>query len=987
MPSGRRTIPEHDIAMYWDLRAKGASRRSAASQVGIAETTAARWESNLDRLKVEVGLGVAGQIPLRDVSPSKRRMERTLREYGEPPDPIPAETLSPQAQRGLTDFDFFRRRYLGRVPSPWQVDAAYKIVDMLRSDDREFLVLNCPPGAGKALSLNTLVPTPDGWTTMGDIVPGQYVYGAHGQPVKVLAKSEVLYDRICYKVTTDDGHSVVADAEHQWLARIGGEGVSKRTGTPDRPGKPGPKTRGVDGWRVQTTEFLARPRPKRPTIPMCAPLHGEPVTLPVDPYTLGVWLGDGHRGTGTITNLPDDAKWMRHRVEAAGYTTTDHAHPYNWGVLALAADLRHAGVLHDKHIPAEYLRAPVAERIALLQGLIDTDGHVDERGRVEFCTVTPRLAEGVAELLHTLGVKARIREGVAALDGRVTGPRYRINFMWSAAASLPRKADRCRDNGRTPNRYLTVEPCESVPVQCIQVEGGLYLAGEGMLVTHNSTLWHDVAVWMIVRDRTIRILIGSISSPLARQYAGRIRDTLGRIVPMKATEEELARGLAVDAEATLAEDYGRFKPRVPAAAWRQDEFVVEQHDGSSTNNKEATVTSYGMDSEFIGHRAELCLFDDAANSDNAREGVGRDRFLEKWDSVAEARCEPGGLLAVIGQRLSAADLYGYCLDKRAVLDDADSDDDGAPLETPKYHHLVYKAYYEELDTGPSSRSVKAAPWPDGPLLDPRRVPWRDLQYVRTSSERRFRLVYQQEDPLLDPELIRREWIFGGPGPDGILYPGCVDKSRSRGQVPTGLAGDVVSIATIDPSPSKYWGITWWLYQPGTDMRYLIDVELRKMTAEELLGWSVDNRAHHGLMEDWQQRSVDLGHRITHWVVEINAAQRFLLAHEFVRRWVAKNRVDILPHTTGRNKIDDDLGVEALLPPVYRAGSISIPYASGGSIDFRVKSFITQAMSWRPDKKQDTDLVMAHWFAELYWPRLSPAKAPPKQWRPSWLRAG
>jgi hypothetical protein len=651
MPSGRRTIPEHDIAMYWDLRAKGASRRSAASQVGIAETTAARWESNLDRLKVEVGLGVVGQIPLRDVSPSKRRMERTLREYGEPPDPIPAETLSPQAQRGLTDFDFFRRRYLGRVPSPWQVDAAYKIVDMLRSDDREFLVLNCPPGAGK------------------------------------------------------------------------------------------------------------------------------------------------------------------------------------------------------------------------------------------------------------------------------------------------------------------------------------------------STLWHDIAVWMIVRDRTIRILIGSISSPLARQYAGRIRDTLGRIVPMKATEEELARGLAVDAEATLAEDYGRFKPRVPAAAWRQDEFVVEQHDGSSTNNKEATVTSYGMDSEFIGHRAELCLFDDAANSDNAREGVTRDRFLEKWDSVAEARCEPGGLLAVIGQRLSAADLYGYCLDKRAVLDDADSDDDGAPLETPKYRHLVYKAYYEELDTGPSSRSVKAAPWPDGPLLDPRRVPWRDLQYVRASSERRFRLVYQQEDPLLEPELIRREWIFGGTGPDGILYPGCVDKSRSRGQVPTGLAGDVVSIATIDPSPSKYWGITWWLYQPSTDMRYLVDVELRKMTAEELLGWSVDNRAHHGLMEDWQQRSVDLGHRITHWVVEINAAQRFLLAHEFVRRWVARNRVDILPHTTGRNKIDDDLGVEALLPPVYRAGSISIPYASGGSIDFRVKSFITQAMSWRPDKKQDTDLVMAHWFAELYWPRLSPAKAPPKQWRPSWLRAG
>jgi hypothetical protein len=585
--------------------------------------------------------------------------------------------------------------------------------------------------------------------------------------------------------------------------------------------------------------------------------------------------------------------------------------------------------------------------------------------------------------LSKVGGTRRRRERAVGALGEAPQPRTRIELKPEAKRGLDDfDYFRRRYLGRAPSPWQVEAAYQIVEMLASPEREFVVLncpPGAG-----KSTLWHDVAVWCIVRDRTIRVLIGSISTSLAKQYAGRIRDTLARTIPVTATPEEKARKLAVDAESTLAHDYGRFKPKENSAIWRMEEFVVEQIDGAATNNKEATVAAYGMDAEFIGARANLCLFDDAANSDNARDGVGRDRFLEKWDSVAEARCEPGGLLGVIGQRLSMIDLYAHCLSKKAVLDDADHDDDGTPLETPKYHHIVYPAYHPELDTGPDSRKVTSPPWPNGPLLDPRRIPWRDLAYVRNHSEDRFRLVYQQEDPEKNPLLIRKEWLHGTIGDDGVMYPGCFDRDRALGKVPVGLADPIISIATVDPSPSNYWGIIWWLYQPATGLRHIVDIAFKRMTAEELLGWSIDRNEHVGLMEEWQERSKDLGRPITRWIVEINAAQRFLLAHEFVRRWIGKHRVDIVPHTTGRNKIDDNLGVEALLPPVYRAGLVRIPYGQGGD-HWRVDEFIRELVQWSPDRKNGTDLVMAHWFAELHWPNIGPIRPPEKQWRPTWLR--
>jgi hypothetical protein len=487
-------------------------------------------------------------------------------------------------------------------------------------------------------------------------------------------------------------------------------------------------------------------------------------------------------------------------------------------------------------------------------------------------------------------------------------------------------------------------------------------------------------------------MIGSVSQNMAKLYSRRIRETLERPMPIEPDPMMIEKGLAVNAEGCLSIDYGRFKPVDKGALWRAEEFVVEQLDGNGLDNKEPTVRAYGIEAEFIGHRADLCLFDDVASPDNARESVARDKLLERWDNVAEARCDPGGLLAVVGQRLGPGDLYAHCLAKVTYdLDDEDYDGTDVttpeqinqmePLKSQKYKHIIYQAYYPELDTGKDSRRFDSAPYPNGPLLDPKRLPWKDLSFIRYNKPDVFEVVYQQGELNLDAFLISKTWIHGGLGEDGVMYSGCIDHDRGHGEIPYGLAPPVISIVSVDPSPTMFWALTWILYQPEQNLYHVIDIERCKLTAEDLLGFNTTTREYSGIMEDWQERSMRMGYPISHWVVEINAAQRFLLAHDFVRKWQTMHGVNVVPHTTSRNKLDEKMGVEALLPPLFRTGAIRMPHMRG---NWKTLAAVEELTKWTRDKKNGTDIVMSMWMAALNIPNLSQLRPPPRQWRPSWM---
>ena len=341
----------------------------------------------------------------------------------------------------------------------------------------QMVVLAARPAVGKALALDTPLPTPRGWTRMGRVEVGGYLLGADGRPTRVLAVTEVLRGRPCYEVIFSDGSRVVADGQHQWLVETP---VVVRQVAPAGP------TSG-DGRRdegsfasVRTTEGIAgmfrrATADRRPNLAVATtePLDLPARALPLPPYVLGTWLGGRTHAGGVNLTGPEIAG----NVDAVG----------------------------DHRIPAPYLRASRAQRRALLAGLLDAEGYVTGDGRVQVRVDSSRLAEDVHELVVSLGYRCSI--SARPVRGRTaSSTTYLVDF--TAVDDVFRLSSeglvhRDRRRGTSPtspfrgrSRFITdVRAVPSVPVRCVRVDAAdqLFLAGRSMIPTHNSTLGLDVA--------------------------------------------------------------------------------------------------------------------------------------------------------------------------------------------------------------------------------------------------------------------------------------------------------------------------------------------------------------------------------------------------------------------------------------------------------------------------------------------------------------
>lgn len=449
------------------------------------------------------------------------------------------------------------------ILEPWQcfvLTSIFGWVDEngMRRFRKALIVL--PRKNGKALDVNTPIPTPSGWTTMGQIQPGDTVLDAAGNPTGVVAVSEVFTDHDCYELTFSNGERIVADAGHRWqtsarVDRIGGNSDAefKRARgilagvVRHNTGAEVAIARAVNGesaiTRVRTTDeiFTTQKYGKRNdrnhSIALSAPLQLPEAILPIDPYILGIWLGDGTSACAAITCGSQDKNEMMRLIQETGYGAVAHARGDAWNISLrateidllgdrvhvskssrenLAVRLRCLNVLGNKHIPEQYLRASVDQRLSLLQGLMDTDGTIDKKGRVlSYTSVSEQLALGVAELLSTLGIKYGIRQDVMTCNGRlVPGTAYDIQFM-AFRDELPvfrldRKLDRmrrrsdCTISPRSKTIQISdVRKVDPRPVKCIQVESEshLFLCGRTMIPTHNSALASIVALYGLALDK------------------------------------------------------------------------------------------------------------------------------------------------------------------------------------------------------------------------------------------------------------------------------------------------------------------------------------------------------------------------------------------------------------------------------------------------------------------------------------------------------
>ncbi|MCC6910052.1 MAG: AAA family ATPase [Phycisphaerales bacterium] len=343
------------------------------------------------------------------------------------------------------------------------------------------------PKVGKALAIDTPILTQDGWVAMGDLQPGMHVHAGDGSLTRIVAVSGIMHDRPCYRVRTKSGASLIADAEHLWS-------VCSRNSLAVVPTHR--LSQGMNGrrWKLPIAAALQRPRTE----------------LPIDPWMLGYWLGNGTTTSGEVTVAEPDVRYVQDHLTRAGFAwgrVRQKRGAATFTVLGLQPRLRAIGVLSNKHVPQPYLLAAEWQRRVLLAGLLDSDGHAGTRsngcGLVEFCSTSAALADAVAFLARSLGHKPYLQVGRARLNGRDYGAKYRISFAATASTcpfSSPRKS------ARLPHRRLarrsvidavaSVERVASVPVQCIQVEhpSGTFLAGRDLTVTHNSWLTLDLAI-------------------------------------------------------------------------------------------------------------------------------------------------------------------------------------------------------------------------------------------------------------------------------------------------------------------------------------------------------------------------------------------------------------------------------------------------------------------------------------------------------------
>ena len=481
----------------------------------------------------------------------------------------------------------------------------------------QMIVVAARPAVGKALALDTPLPTPSGWTTMGEVQVGDRLLGEDGRPTTVVAATEVMTERPCYEVEFSDGSVIVADEQHQWLTDTRASRRSFQAAGDRRNRCKNQRTFAQVRTTAEIAETLHVPTREHRlnhSVKLTRALQLPERELPLAPYVLGAWLGDGTTAAAQITTAdpgvvlrleaeglvvkPGAAKMRYHlafpveaieprRCVACGVEFVPHTsqvktcgrvcggrarlvspksepprcrdcgEPSSGLRLCrtcrndhgtVQAVLRSLGVLGNKHIPIAYLRASETQRRDMLAGLLDTDGTVTHAGCVQFTTTDPRLMRDVRELIIGLGHRCGVSR--KRVQGRSESSSTAFTLTFSSdepvfsleGKRLLHKERSARSFRRRGCRFIVeARPIPSVPVRCVEVDSAshLYLAGESMIPTHNSTLGLDVARSAAIKHKmatvvfslemsrteiTMRLLSAEAQIQLQHMRKGTMRD-------------------------------------------------------------------------------------------------------------------------------------------------------------------------------------------------------------------------------------------------------------------------------------------------------------------------------------------------------------------------------------------------------------------------------------------------------------------------------
>lgn len=386
---------------------------------------------------------------------------------------------------------------------------------LFHNSDARFRFANCGRRFGKAEAITNEIPMADGtFKLMRDVQAGDFVLGPNGKPTEVVGTTGEMLNRECAKVIFNDGTEIVVDKEHLW--QVVDKGARKAlTETNTRRIY---REKVLTTAQMQETVHVGKKKESNYAIPLIDFVRYPTQNLPVDPYLLGVWLGDGSKDGNIITTVDDE---ILESITDLGFTYKRYSQ-YGYYVHGLRQELQNLYVFDyvdsarntkslvgEKFVPEQYLIGDFQQRMAMLQGLMDTDGTIGKNGHVQFTSTTKQLADSVHQLVTSLGMKAHRYTRKTSyqykgqkLQGKLS---YTVHF-WphKVVFRLSRKQSLIHSTSSPIQQYRFITDIvdhESVPVKCIKVAraDGLYLTSRNYVVTHNSL--------MVARDIQPKLLM------------------------------------------------------------------------------------------------------------------------------------------------------------------------------------------------------------------------------------------------------------------------------------------------------------------------------------------------------------------------------------------------------------------------------------------------------------------------------------------------
>ena len=393
---------------------------------------------------------------------------------------------------------------------PWQEKIIRDVFGTVREDDptmRQYTTayIEIPKKQGKQLALDTPIFTPTGWKMMGSLTLRDQVFDENGVPCNIVAFSKVDDTELCYRLVFQDGSYIDAGARHLWNVQVTNNGKREKLLTTEEIYHATMRYRARHKYDGREDRSVIR-------IPVAKALQMQESALPVDPYVYGMWLGNGNSVKPEITVCTRDVESFLKQVphEISGCWAQKGGGSWVFRIPALNPIL--LSNFRQKHIPNAYMCASEAQRWALLQGLMDSDGCISKvKSQSVYVSTIKGLADDVSELLWSLGVKNAMTEEPSTRYGIATGETlYTIRFTTfedQPTSRLERKYSRKRERTKKTRscfHYLKdIYPLPyRVKMRCIQVDSPsrCYLAGRSFVPTHNSELGAAIALNMLVND-------------------------------------------------------------------------------------------------------------------------------------------------------------------------------------------------------------------------------------------------------------------------------------------------------------------------------------------------------------------------------------------------------------------------------------------------------------------------------------------------------